>query len=78
MTNVKERITENIADLNETQLDELAQYLEFLKFRAERNAKPNLTELTDLYAEFAEDDRELAEIGISNYESDLRKEDSAR
>jgi len=55
----------------------LSSYLAFLKFRA-HNKVPVLDEsqLADLYAEFADEDRNLAEAGMAEYVEGLLEEDA--
>lgn len=80
MISTKEQVLTTVADLGETQLKQVAEYLEFLKFRQRREVEPNIdeTELAALYAEFANEDRELAENGLAEYAENLEREDSAR
>ena len=60
------------------ELGRVAEFLAFLKFRARLHATPKLdeTQLAALYAEFAEEDRVLAEEGMSDYAGGLHKEDT--
>lgn len=78
MISTKEQVLTTLADFNEAQLKQVAEYLEFLKFR-QRQIEPNIdeTELAALYAEFADEDRELAENGLAEYAHNLKREDSA-
>lgn len=79
MISTKEQVLTTLADFNEAQLKQVAEYLEFLKFR-QRQIETNIdeTELAALYAEFADEDRELAENGLAEYTENLEREDSAR
>jgi len=74
----KEQIVEEINALSEAELKELADYLAFLKFRARHNSALMLdeTELASLYAEFADEDRNLAEEGMTDYLEGLTEEDN--
>jgi hypothetical protein len=75
---VKELVAE-LEDLNEAELREVALYIAFLKFRAWRAlAEPSrdVAGLAELYAEFAEEDRQLAEAGMDSYVTKLQTEDS--
>jgi outer membrane protein assembly factor BamD (BamD/ComL family) len=74
---VKEQVVEEIKMLSEAELEEVARYLAFLKFRA-RQATPTFdeTQLAALYAEFADDDCALAEEGIEDYVEGLVAEDA--
>lgn len=80
MISTKEQVLTTLADLNEAQLEQVAEYLEFLKFRQRREIEPKIdkTELAALYAEFADEDRELAENDLAEYAANLEREDSAR
>ncbi|MSS71789.1 MAG: hypothetical protein EXS64_09905 [Candidatus Latescibacteria bacterium] len=75
---IKEQITQELNDLSETELEQVARYMAFLRFRARIDSTPALDEvqLATLYAEFAEEDRELAEEGMSDYQEGLLKEDA--
>ncbi|MGH9753823.1 MAG: hypothetical protein ACREA2_13670 [Blastocatellia bacterium] len=70
----------SLSYLTEAQLREVAEYLEFLKFRERRKGEPQIdeTELEALYAEFADEDRELAESGLTEYAATLEREDVAQ
>lgn len=69
-----------LSDLTETQLRQVAEYLEFLKFREHRKDDSRLddAELEALYAEFADEDRKLAESGLTEYTATLEREDAGR
>jgi len=75
---IKEKVTQELDRLSETELKEVAEYVSFLKFRARIKPIPTLdeTQLAALYAEFADEDRELAEEGMSDYAEGLMKEDT--
>ena len=66
MISTKERVVTNLSDLTEPQLKQVADYLEFLKFRERRDLASHFdtAEVETLYAEFADEDRELAEAGL--------------
>ena len=66
--NTKEQINQQFKQLNEEQLKQVANFIAFLKFR-EKLIKLNLNteKLAQLYQEFAEEDRQLAEEGINEY-----------
>ncbi len=74
---VKEQIVEELNTLNEADLKEVVDYLAFLKFRT-RKTTPALDEkqLAALYAEFADEDRSLAEEGMAEYGEGLAEEDA--
>ncbi len=69
----------SLSDLTEAQLRQVAEYLEFLKFRERRKSEPQIdeAEIEALYAEFADEDRELAESGLTEYAANLSTERSA-
>lgn len=75
---IKGQITQKLNGLSEAELEQVAKYMEFLKFRARIDLTPTLDEaqLAALYAEFAEEDRELAEEGLWDYAEGLKKEDA--
>ena len=73
----KQEIAQQLDQLNQAELDEMARYLAFLKYRSRISAAPAVDEskLAALYAEFAEEDRELAEEGMADYAAALTRED---
>ena len=77
MSSIKEQVLKGLESLSETELAQLAEFLAFLKFRARLQTIPPLEEaqFATLYAEFAEEDRKLAEEGIAEYAQGLCKED---
>ncbi len=77
MSSIKEQVLKGLESLSETELAQVAEFLAFLKFRARLQTIPPLEEaqLATLYAEFAEEDRTLAEEGIAEYADGLFKED---
>ena len=74
---IKEQVVEELRTLTEAELKEVAEYLAFLKFRA-RHPVPmvNESQLAALYAEFADEDRLLAEDGMADYIEGLVEEDA--
>ncbi|MGH9944720.1 MAG: hypothetical protein ACRD9R_20425 [Pyrinomonadaceae bacterium] len=73
---VKERIVEDLKTLSETELEQVERYLASLKCRTDRSRALDEDHLASLYAEFAEEDRELAEQGIEDYVIKLADEDA--
>jgi hypothetical protein len=73
---LKEYVTQELDLLDEAKLQQVADYLAFLRFQS-RPKKPRLsdTELAALYAEFAEEDRQMAEEGMEDYAHALATED---
>lgn len=80
MISTKEKVVTTLAELNDTQLQTVAEFLEFLKFRERHKSESNFddAELKALYAEFADEDRELAEVGVTEYAVSLEREDAAQ
>jgi ABC-type phosphate transport system auxiliary subunit len=80
MISTKEQVVTGLAELNDAQLQTVAEFLEFLKFRERRKFETQLDDsrLEALYAEFADEDRELAEAGLAEYAANLEREDAAQ
>ena len=76
---LKERVRQDLERLDEGGLREVADFVAFLEFRTQRNATPQWddTAMATLYAEFSEEDRALAEAGMSDYAAGLAREDVA-
>jgi len=74
----KEEIVQTVDQLNPSELEQLAQFLAFIKYRSRITTIPSLDEsqLAALYAECAEEDRDLAEEGILDYAVALAREDA--
>ena len=70
---LKEFVAHEVETLGETELQSVAEYVSFLKFRS-RTALGE-TRLASLYSEFEQEDRELAEVGINDYALALSQED---
>ena len=72
-----EQVVQEINELDETEIEQIADYIAFLKFRNRHKILSVVEEskLASLYAEFADEDRELAEIGMSDFFEELKKED---
>ncbi|MBA2340484.1 MAG: hypothetical protein H0V88_08825 [Pyrinomonadaceae bacterium] len=75
---IKEQVAEDLETLNEAELKQVAEYLAFLKFRSRSKPVPQFdeTQLAALYAEFADEDRVLADEGLSEYAENLENEDT--
>ncbi|MBW4518027.1 MAG: hypothetical protein KME11_22735 [Timaviella obliquedivisa GSE-PSE-MK23-08B] len=72
----KETIKQEIDQFNDTQLKQIAEFIEFIKFRNQFQTKvTDLHQSANLYQEFAQDDRELAEVGMADYAELLQRED---
>jgi hypothetical protein len=76
---VKMRLTHEIELLNENELLQVAEYVAFLRHRGRVAAlrKFDTTQLAALYAEYAEEDRALAEANLDEYVKQLALEDQA-
>jgi hypothetical protein len=79
MTVMIELIQQELEKFDREQLQQVFEFIAFLKFRARLVTIPAIdeTNLAALYSEFAEEDRELAELGISEYAELLKHEDLA-
>jgi hypothetical protein len=78
VTSVKEQVTQALDTLSEAELQQVAEYVAFLRFRA-RVAPPPIVDtaqLAALYAEFTDEDRALAEEGLDEYHDQLQLEDT--
>ena len=80
MISTKEKVVTDLAELNDTQLQTVAEFLEFLRFRERRKFETQFddVDLEALYAEFADEDRELAEAGLGEYVDNLAREDATQ
>jgi hypothetical protein len=71
-----EALKQDIDKLNHEQLQQVADFIAFLKFRDKRHRHIlNSNQLVTLATEFAEEDRALAEAGINDYAELLYLED---
>ncbi len=77
---LKEQVKENLERLDEGGLREVADFVAFLHFRSRRHVTLDWDEakMAALYAEFAEEDRALAEEGMTDYAASLIREDAAQ
>ena len=78
MISLKERVTRKLEQLPEDQLHMVEEYLAFLQFRARTRPKIHVKrqQLAALYADAAEEDRILAEEGMTDYWAGLQQEDA--
>lgn len=77
MVITKERVTQDIATLSEFQLRQVADFLDYLKFKekSQRARQLDKSKIAKLYQEFGEADRDLAETDFANYATNLNIED---
>ena len=78
MVITKEKVSSDITNLNEFQLRQVAEFLDYLKFK-ENSKRPRQfdeAEIAKLYQEFGEEDRELAESDLADYAKNLNFEDA--
>lgn len=74
-TIMKEALKQELDYLNGQQLKQISDFITFLKFQSKfSQSKPNLNQFSHLYQEFADGDRELAEMGMSEYTQSLKNE----
>ncbi len=80
MISTKEKVVTGLAELNDAQIQTVAEFLEFLKFRERRKFENQFDDarLEALYAEFADEDRQLAEGGLAEYAVNLEREDATQ
>jgi hypothetical protein len=76
---LREQVAQELHYLGDGELKQVADYLEFLKFQSRAHPAPALDarQMAALYAEFAEEDRSMAEEGFAEYAHGLSKEDGA-
>ncbi|NJL47079.1 MAG: hypothetical protein HC929_05695 [Leptolyngbyaceae cyanobacterium SM2_5_2] len=71
-----ESIKQDLEELTRVQLQQVADFIAFLKFRdQDRRVTLDPTQLATLFAEFADEDRALAEAGMNDYAAILHQED---
>ena len=75
---IREQVVADLKTLSDDQLRQVADYLKFVKFQSLRKAPRanSEAELAALYAQFADEDRDLSEEGITEYAAALAKEDA--
>lgn len=77
MMKVQERLQEEIKSLNEQQLNDLEQYIAFLKYRSRFMILRSFDNdnIFSLYRKFSKEDIKFAEEGMDDYIVGLNKED---
>jgi hypothetical protein len=67
----------NCCKFDRDRLQQVADFIAFVKFRDKRHRLTlDPTKMASLFAEFADEDRSLAESGIGDYAASLDLEDS--
>jgi nucleotidyltransferase/DNA polymerase involved in DNA repair len=72
-----EALKQDLDRLTNEQLHQVADFIDFLKFRHQRRHKIVIdsSQLESLATEFGEEDRAFAETGMSDYAAMLQEED---
>jgi hypothetical protein len=72
-----EFLKQDLDRLTHRQLQQVADFVAFLKFRDRHHSPVMLdsTQMANLFAEFADEDRALANAGMSDYAAILQQED---
>lgn len=72
-----ESLKQDLDRLTPSQLQQVADFIAFLKFRSQRHQRviPDPTQMPALFAEFAAEDLDLAEAGMGEYAVMLQQED---
>jgi hypothetical protein len=72
-----EALKQDLDRLTHNQLQQVAEFIAFLKFRNQRHHRIVLDpmQLADVFTEFADEDRALAEAGMNDYTVMLHQED---
>lgn len=71
-------IKQDLDQLTHEQLQQVADFIAFLKFRnSRRRISLDPARLASLADEFADEDRALAEVGMSDYAAMLNQEDQS-
>ena len=71
---LKEFVAHEVETLGESDLQAVAEYLSFLKFRSRTTLSD--ARLASLYHEFENEDRALAEEGMQDYGATLSQDDT--
>jgi hypothetical protein len=72
-----EALKQDLDRLSHNQLQQVADFIAFLKFRNQRHPRIIIDpkHLADLFTEFADEDRAIAEEGMNDYAVMLHQED---
>jgi len=72
----KEYLKQELDQFNDQQLRQVADFIAFIKFQTRFSQETvDISQFANLYQEFAQEDRELAEAGVSDYAELLNSED---
>jgi len=75
IASTKEFLKQELENFNDEQLKQVADFIAFIKFQTRFSQQADISQFANLYQEFAQEDRELAETGISEYAELLNSED---
>jgi hypothetical protein len=76
MLTSSEALKQNLDQLTNEQLQQVADFIAFLKFRDQRRPFAlDSRQFASLMTEFADEDRALAELGMDDYATMLNSED---
>lgn len=75
IASTKESLKQELENFNDEQLKQVADFIAFIKFQTRFSQQADISQFATLYQEFAQEDRELAETGISEYAELLNSED---
>ena len=75
---IKEAVVHRLSNFDDATLRKVADYLDFLRYqlRSLNRLFPEEIDLATLYSEFVEEDRNLAEEGMTEYSQALATEDA--
>ena len=72
----RESLKQELDYFNDEQLKQVADFIAFIKFQTKFSQQTtDVSQFANLYQEFAQEDSELAEAGISEYAELLNRED---
>ena len=72
----RESLKQELDYFNDEQLKQVADFIAFIKFQTRFSQQTtDVSQFANLYQEFAQEDSELAEAGISEYAELLNRED---
>ena len=72
----RESLKQELDYFNDEQLKQVADFIAFIKFQTRFSQQTtDISQFANLYQEFAQEDSQLAEAGISEYAELLNRED---